>query len=162
MANVNKVIILGTMGRDPEVQYMSNGKAVVNISVATNRRWKNASGEQQEEVEWHRAVAYERTAEVIGEYVSKGDQLYFEGRLKTRKWQDKEGRDQYTTEIVIDTLQLIGGKKSGGDGGQRGGEGEFDRPAGGQRQQRPAQGQQRQQSKPAGGFADMDDDIPFN
>jgi single-strand DNA-binding protein len=154
MASVNNVIVLGNLGRDPEVRYTPNGTAVANISIATTRSWKNRdSGERQEETEWHNVVFYDRLAEVAGEYLRKGSPVYVEGRLKTRKWQDKDGNDKYTTEIVCESMQLLGGR--GGDDG-------------GQRQQSRAQGQpqQRQQrgngaAPSATGFDDMDDDIPF-
>jgi single-strand DNA-binding protein len=118
MASVNKVILIGNLGRDPEVRYTPSGAAVCNVSVATTRNWKSKDGgERQEETEWHRVVFYDRLAEIAGEYLRKGRPVYVEGRLKTRKWQDKEGRDQYTTEIVADQMQLLGGRESGGGGG---------------------------------------------
>ena len=149
MASVNKVIVLGNVGRDPELRYMQNGKAVCNISVATSRNWKDGNGEKQEETEWHRIVFYDRLAEIAGEYLKKGKPVYVEGRLKTRKWQDKEGKDQYTTEIIAESMQLLGGRDGDSGGGNGGG------------QQNSGQGQQRQQQKSSGGFSDMDDDIPF-
>ena len=156
MASVNKVIVLGNLGRDPEVRYTPNGAAVCNMRIATTRSWKNKeSGEKQEETEWHSIVLYDRLAEVAGEYLAKGRAVYVEGRLKTRKWQDKEGNDRYTTEIVGESLQLLGGKRDD--------EGESERPAA---RQAPAPApatrqQQRQQPKTNTGFDDMDDDIPF-
>lgn len=116
MASVNKVIILGNLGRDPELKHSPSGMAVVNISIATSRRYKK-EGEPVEETEWHRVVAYDKLAEVIGKYCTKGKPVYIEGRLKTRKWQDKEGKDQYTTEIVVEQLQLLGGRDEGSSGG---------------------------------------------
>lgn len=114
MASVNKVILLGNVGRDPEMRYTPSGMAVCNISVATSRRWKSKdSQESQEETEWHRVVFYDRLAEVAGEYLKKGRPTYIEGRLKTRKWQDKDGKDVYTTEIVAEQLQLLGGRDEG-------------------------------------------------
>jgi single-strand DNA-binding protein len=122
MASVNKVILIGNLGRDPEVRYTPSGAAVCNVSVATTRNWKNRdSGDRQEETEWHRVVFYDRLAEIAGEYLRKGRPVYVEGRLKTRKWQDKEGRDQYTTEIVAEQMQLLGGREGGGGGGGMGG-----------------------------------------
>ncbi len=112
MASVNKVIILGNLGRDPEVRYSPDGSAICNVSVATTSTWKDkASGEKREETEWHRIVFYHRLAEIAGEYLKKGGQVYIEGRLKTRKWQDKEtGAERYSTEIVADSMQMLGGR----------------------------------------------------
>ena len=161
MASINKVILIGNLGRDPEVRYTPSGAAVCNLRLATTRNWKNRdSGEKMEETEWHSVVLYDRQAEVAGEYLKKGRPVYIEGRLKTRKWQDKEGQDRYTTEIVADTMQLLGGREGmgGGDDGGRGGD-EGERPA------RPAQRSAPRSApaaqKPATGFDDMDDDIPF-
>ena len=117
MASVNKVIIIGNLGRDPEVRYTPSGAAVCNVSVATTRNWKNReSGEKQEETEWHRVVFYDRLAEIAGEYLKKGRPVYVEGRLKTRKWQDKEGKDNYTTEIVAEQMQMLGSREGMGGG----------------------------------------------
>ncbi len=152
MASVNKVILVGNLGRDPEVRYSGEGTAVCNLSLATTSSWKDkTSGEKREETEWHRVVMYSRLAEIAGEYLAKGRSVYIEGRLKTRKWQDKDtGADRYATEIVADQMQMLGGK---GD--------EVDR----EPSQRPArqsqQRQQPQQQQPASSLADMDDDIPF-
>lgn len=111
MASVNKVILLGNLGRDPEVRYGTNGKAVCNLRIATTRNWKNKdSGERQEETEWSAVVLYERLAEIAGEYLKKGKSVYIEGRLKTRKWTDKEGVEKYVTEIIGDSMQLMGGR----------------------------------------------------
>ncbi|MDP4299772.1 single-stranded DNA-binding protein [Leptothrix discophora] len=121
MASVNKVILIGNLGRDPEVRYTPNGAAVCNVSVATTRNWKSKDGDRQEETEWHRVVFYDRLAEIAGEYLRKGRPVYVEGRLKTRKWQDKEGKDVYTTEIIADQMQLLGGREGGGGGGGMGG-----------------------------------------
>lgn len=150
-ASVNKVIIVGNLGRDPEVKYSPDGTAICNISVATSRKWKDkGSGETKEETEWHRCVAYGKTAEVIGEYLAKGRSIYIEGRLKTRKWQDKDtGADRYATEIIIDQMQMLGGR-DGGDG-REGNNG-----SGRAAQQRPAA-----QAPKRPTAADMDDDIPF-
>jgi single-strand DNA-binding protein len=164
MASVNKVILIGNLGRDPEVRYTPSGSAVCNISLATTRNWKSRdSGERQEETEWHRVVFYDRLAEIAGEYLKKGRPVFVEGRLKTRKWQDKEGKDQYTTEIIADQMQLLGGRDGGGDdaGHSRSdaGEGEAPRRAA---PQRPASSPAaRPAPKSATGFDDMDDDIPF-
>ena len=155
MASVNKVIIIGNLGRDPEVRYTPSGAAVCNVSVATTRNWKNReSGEKQEETEWHRVVFYDRLAEIAGEYLKKGRPVYVEGRLKTRKWQDKEGKDNYTTEIIADQMQLLGSREGmGSGGGEDHGEGRS-APAPRPPASKPA-------AKSATGFDDMDDDIPF-
>ncbi len=111
MASVNKVILIGNLGKDPEVRYTPSGAAVCNLRLATTRQWKNRdSGERQEETEWHSVVLYDRQAEIAGEYLKKGRPVYIEGRLKTRKWQDKDGNDRYTTEVVAETMQLLGGR----------------------------------------------------
>jgi single-strand DNA-binding protein len=157
MASVNKVILVGNLGRDPEVRYSPDGAAICNVSIATTSNWKDKnSGERREETEWHRVVFYNRLAEIAGEYLRKGRPVYVEGRLKTRKWQNKEGVDQYTTEIVADQMQMLGGR-DGADGGSMGGGEGAPRPAARAPQaQRPA-------APAAGGanLADMDDDIPF-
>lgn len=162
MASVNKVILVGNLGRDPEVRYSPNGAAICNVSIATTSQWKDkASGERREETEWHRVVFYNRLAEIAGEYLKKGRSVYVEGRLKTRKWQDKEtGADRYSTEIVADQMQMLGGREGGGEmgGGDSGG---FSQPparrAPQQQQPRPA----APAAAPASNLADMDDDIPF-
>lgn len=164
MASVNKVIILGNLGRDPEVRYTPNGAAVCNLRIATTRNWKSRdSGERQEETEWHSVVLYDRQAEIAGEYLKKGRPVYIEGRLKTRKWQDKEGQDRYTTEIVADSMQLLGGRDGGGGGSGGDDEGysreaPAPRAAPAPRREAPAP---RPAPKSSTGFDDMDDDIPF-
>lgn len=111
---VNKAIILGSLGQDPEVRYTGSGVAVTTISIATNEQWKDKNtGETQERTEWHRVVFFSRLAEIVGEYLRKGSQVYIEGRIQTRKWQDKEGNDRYTTEIVANEMQMLGSKSSG-------------------------------------------------
>ena len=167
MASVNKVIVLGNLGRDPELRYTPSGAAVCNVSIATTRNWKSKdSGERQEETEWHRVVFYDRLAEIAGEYLKKGRPVYVEGRLKTRKWQDKDGRDNYTTEVIAEQMQLLGGREDGGGGGggyARGGGDDYGHEAPAERQaapQRPA-ARPAPAPKPASGFDDMDDDIPF-
>jgi len=128
MASVNKVILIGNLGRDPELRYNPSGVAFCTISLATTRNWKNReSGERQEETEWHRVIFNDKLAEIVGEYCKKGRPIYVEGRLKTRKWQDKEGRDTYTTEIVADQMQLLGGRDGGDEGGGGGGGGGYAR-----------------------------------
>ena len=158
MASVNKVIIVGNLGRDPETRYLPSGEAVTNISVATTDKWKDkASGEQKEQTEWHRVSFFGRLAEIAGEYLKKGSQVYVEGSLRTRKWQDKEGKDRYTTEIRGDVMQMLGSRAGAGEG--RGGSGD---PRGepapkGEAGAKPAAAAK----KPAGKFDDMEDDIPF-
>src|SRR5229473_6400858 len=116
MASVNKVILVGNLGRDPETRYAPEGGAITNISVATTDTWKDkTSGEKQERTEWHRVVFFSRLAEIAGEYLKKGSQVYVEGRLRTRKWQDKEGHDRYTTEIVADSMQMLGSRAGSGE-----------------------------------------------
>ena len=117
MASVNKVILVGNLGRDPETRYTTGGDAVTNIRLATTDTWKDKNGEKQEKTEWHSIVFYGRQAEIAAEYLKKGRQIYVEGRLQTRKWQDKEGQDRYTTEIVADRMQMLGNREGGGGGG---------------------------------------------
>jgi single-strand DNA-binding protein len=172
MASVNKVIIVGNLGKDPEVRYMPSGDAVANIAVATTDKWKDkATGEAREQTEWHRISFFGKLAEIAGQYLVKGSQVYIEGKLQTRKYTDKDGVEKFATEIKADTLQMLGSRGQGGAGGD-GGSAPRQQPARQQdsgygapqqRQQRPqAQGQApRQQAPAAGGFDDMDDDIPF-
>ncbi len=146
---VNKVILVGNLGQDPEVRYMPNGNAVANISVATSETWKDKNtGDNQERTEWHRVVLFRRLAEVAGEYLKKGAKVYIEGKLQTRKWQDQSGNDRYTTEVVADQMQMLDSRGSGGGGGDTG----YD-----QSQQSSSQPAQAPAMDP-GGF---DDDIPF-
>lgn len=175
MASVNKVILIGNLGRDPEVRYTTNGAAVCSLRLATTRNWKHRdSGERQEETEWHSVVLYDRQAEIAGEYLKKGRPVYIEGRLKTRKWQDKDGNDRYTTEIVAETMQLLGGREGGGMGGGMdeggggygresegggGGAGGGSRPAPAPRASAPRPAPR--QSAGSANLGDMDDDIPF-
>ncbi|MFJ0644152.1 single-stranded DNA-binding protein, partial [Bordetella bronchiseptica] len=162
MASVNKVILVGNLGRDPEVRYSPDGAAICNVSIATTSQWKDkASGERREETEWHRVVMYNRLAEIAGEYLKKGRSVYIEGRLKTRKWQDKDtGADRYSTEIVADQMQMLGGRDSGGDSGGGYGGGYDDAP----RQQRaPAQRPPRIQQDPAAGaYKSAPRELPIN
>jgi single-strand DNA-binding protein len=161
MASINKVILVGNLGRDPETRYMPDGGAVTNVSIATTDSWKDkTSGEKKEATEWHRVVFFNRLAEIAGEYLKKGSQVYVEGRLRTRKWQDKEGQDKYTTEIVCDTMQMLGGRQGMGEGGGKGGDrGDPSEARGGP----PSEGRAAPAGakKPAGKFDDMEDDIPF-
>ena len=172
MASINKVILIGNLGRDPEVRYTPNGAAVCNVSLATTRNWKDKnSGDRVEETEWHRVVFYDRLAEIAGEYLKKGSPCYVEGRLKTRKWQDKDGKDNYTTEIVAEQMQLLGGREArGGSGGgyggsAQGGDDGFSQEAPSRPAARPAPASRPSAPAPAPksstGFDDMDDDIPF-
>src|SRR5687768_3538613 len=117
MASVNKVILIGNLGKDPETRYMPNGDAVTNITLATTETWKDKNGEKQEKTEWHRVVFYDKLAEIAGEYLKKGRSVYVEGRLKTRKWQDKDGVEKYTTEIVATDMQMLGSREGMGGGG---------------------------------------------
>lgn len=142
MASVNKVILIGNLGKDPELRYMPDGNAVANFSIATTERWKDKNGDKQEKTEWHNIVAYRKLAEICGEYLEKGSPVYIEGRLQTRKWQDKEGNNRYTTEIVADRMQMLGGKRDGGN--SRSTERAPDTTGGSD-----------------GGIDDMDEDIPF-
>ena len=113
---VNKVILVGNLGNDPEVRYMPNGNAVANLSLATSESWKDQQGQQQERTEWHRLTMYRRLAEIAGEYLKKGSQIYIEGKLQTRKWTDNNGQDKYTTEIIVDQMQMLGGGSGGSQG----------------------------------------------
>lgn len=143
MAGINKAIIVGNLGRDPEVRYFQDGTAVANFTIATSRQWKDKnSGEKKEQTEWHRIVAFRRLAEICGEYLHKGKQVYIEGRLQTREWEDKDGNRRWTTEIVADTMQMLGPK--GGDSS-----------SGGDYYKAPGGGE----APPADN--DLDDDIPF-
>jgi single-strand DNA-binding protein len=192
MASVNKVIIIGNLGRDPELRYNPSGVAFCTISLATTRSWKNReSGEKQEETEWHRVVFNDKLAEIVGQYCKKGRPLYVEGRLRTRKWTDKEGKEVYTTEIIANEMQLLGGRDGGDEGGGGGGYGggqargagggggyggggggggdEYGEPAArapaarapAPRAPAPAPRAAAPAPRSATGFDDMDDDIPF-
>ncbi|WP_448168527.1 single-stranded DNA-binding protein [Burkholderia ambifaria] len=185
MASVNKVILVGNLGADPEVRYLPSGDAVANIRLATTDRYKDkASGDFKEMTEWHRVAFFGRLAEIVSEYLKKGSSVYIEGRIRTRKWQGQDGQDRYSTEIVADQMQMLGGRGGaggggggsdeggygggyggGGGGGGRGGE-QMERGGGGRAGGAPrggaAGGGQSRPSAPAGGgFDEMDDDIPF-
>ena len=149
MASVNKVIIIGNLGKDPEMRYLPDGTAVANISVATTESWKDkTSGEKKELTEWHRIVFFGKLAEIVGEYLKKGSQVYVEGKLETKKWQDKEtGKDRYATQIRADQMRMLGGKPTNDSGQQR------EEP-----RREPAK---QPEKKPAGRFDDLEDDIPF-
>ncbi len=162
---VNKVILVGTLGRDPETKYMPSGGAITNVSIATSEQWKDkTSGERQERTEWHRVVFYSKLAEIAGQYLRKGQQVYVEGRLQTRKWQGQDGQDRYTTEIIADVMQMLGGRAEGGSTGV------FNAPppsaqsgASNSGGTRPSSPPANTHSAPATGnsFEDFDDDIPF-
>jgi single-strand DNA-binding protein len=188
---VNKVILVGNLGNDPEVRYMPNGNAVANLSLATSESWKDQQGQVQERTEWHRLTMYRRLAEIAGEYLKKGSQIYVEGKLQTRKWQDQQGQDRYTTEIIVDQMQMLGGRGAEGGGGnggyqrqqnnqgggynqnqggyqqqggqQQGGQGGYNQNQGGGFNQAPQGGNQSQPKTPpmAEPDFDFDDDIPF-
>ncbi len=172
MASVNKVILLGNLGRDPETRYTTGGDAVCNLNIATSEQWKDKSGEKQERTEWHRVVLFGRQAEIAGEYLKKGRSVYIEGRLQTRKYTDKDGVEKYSTEVVGDRMQLIGGAREGGGDADFSGGGDATRGGGSRRDDDG--GARREGSgggaKPAGGAGgggakknvdDFDDDIPF-
>ena len=152
MASVNKVMLIGNLGADPETRYLPSGDAVTNIRIATTDTWKDKSGEKQEHTEWHRIAFFGKLAEIAGEYLKKGSQVYVEGRIRTRKWQDKEGQDKYSTEIVADRMQLLGSRGGGSESAAREPRAAAAEASGG----KPA-------AKKGGGasFEDMDDDIPF-
>jgi len=155
---INKVILIGNLGKDPETRYMPSGGAVTNVTLATSESWKDKqTGQQQERTEWHRVVFFNRLAEIAGEYLKKGSKVYIEGSLRTRKWQDQSGQDKYTTEIVASEMQMLD-SKGGGMGGTFPDESGYSAPA----QSAPSamQSAQPQAAAPAG-MDDFDDDIPF-
>lgn len=175
---INKVILVGNLGRDPEIRYTPSGAAVANVTIATSDQWKDKqTGENQERTEWHRVVFFNRLAEIVGEYLKKGSQIYVEGRLQTRKWQDQSGQDRYTTEIVANEMQMLGSRGGGGGdyaasaggfaggaaAGASAGSGQFGgetAPAPGG--QAPAgQGGGQDQAAAPSAYDDFDDDIPF-
>lgn len=188
---VNKVILVGNIGQDPEVRYMPNGNAVANLTLATSESWKDQQGQLQERTEWHKLTMYRRLAEIAGEYLRKGSQIYVEGKLQTRKWQDQQGQDRYTTEIIVDQMQMLGGRGNQQEGGFQGqprqqpaaqsNQGGYNQPqqgnqyGGGQGGYQGGQqggGQQGGYNQPQGGAQnkpqpmaepdiDFDDDIPF-
>src|SRR5487761_2717373 len=145
MASVNKAILVGNLGKDPEVRYLPEGGAVCNFSIATTETWKDKAGEKQEKTEWHRISMFGKLAEIAGEYLKKGSSVYVEGRIQTRKWQDKDGADKYTTEIVADRMQMLGGRSGGGTSGGS------EAPASG--------GSSAPSGKPPAKFEDFADDI---
>ena len=162
MASVNKVILVGNLGRDPEVRSFPSGDRVANVTIATTDKWRDkATSEMREATEWHRIVFNGRLAEIVEQYLKKGAQIYVEGSLRTRKWTDKDGVEKYTTEIRADQMQMLGGRQGmGGPSGEdEGGGGSYSRPAPASRPQ--AQAPKAAPAKVSSGFDDMDDDIPF-
>ena len=156
MASVNKVILIGNLGRDPETRYMPDGGAITNISIATTENWKDKNGDKQEKTEWHRVAFFGKLAEIAGEYLKKGSQVYVEGQLRTRKYQDKEtGKDRYSTEIRADRMQMLGSRAGAGAPSDDSGADSAPRSSGAGK---PAAATAK---KPAGKFDDMEDDIPF-
>ena len=148
MASINKVILVGNLGRDPEVRFLPSGEAVANVALATSSKYKNKAGELVEETEWHRVTFFGKLAEIVGEYLKKGRSIYIEGRLKTRKYTDKDGAEKYATDIIANEMQMLGGREGGEDQPR-------------QQAPRSAAPAPRQAVKPSSGFEDMDDDIPF-
>lgn len=138
MASVNKVILIGNLGKDPETRYLSNGDAVTNITLATTDTWKGKDGEKNEKTEWHRVTFYRKLAEIVGEFLKKGSPVYIEGRLETRKWTDKDGVERYTTEIIANEMKMLGSKQGNSE-----------------------QSERTKTETQSGGFDDMSDDIPF-
>ena len=162
MASVNKVIILGNLGRDPEIRYMPSGDAMATISVATTDSWKDkSSGEKKENTEWHRVTFFGKLAEIAAQYLKKGSSVYIEGSLRTRKYTDKDGVEKYATDIRADTMQMLGGRSGGSAGSDDGYDQSMPSSAPAPRQSAPAPARAAQQSRPAPNFSDMDDDIPF-
>ena len=160
MASVNKVILIGNLGRDPEMRTFPDGGSLCNVTLATTRSWKDKnSGERVEETEWHRIVFRDRLAEIAGEYLKKGKQVYIEGRLKTRKYTDKDGVEKYTTEVIASDMTMLGSREGMGGGDEGGGGGGYSRPAA--RPSAPSTAAAKPAAKSSTGFDDMDDDIPF-
>ncbi len=150
MASVNKVILVGNLGADPETRYLPSGDGITNIRMATTSQWKDkTSGDRKEETEWHRVAFFGKLAEIAGQYLKKGSQVYIEGRLRTRKWQDKEGNDRYSTEIVADVMQMLGSRQGMGE------------PAPTRESAPPQAAGEPNHKQAASGFGDLDDDIPF-
>lgn len=156
--SVNKVILVGRLGKDPETRYMTNGEAVANATLATSENWKDKSGEKQEKTEWHNLVFYRRLAEIAGEYLKKGSQIYVEGRIQSRKYQTKEGQERYITEIIVNEMQMLGGK-SGGSGSFEVVEDQSSAPSRSAPSARPAAASAAPAAK--SNFDNFDDDIPF-
>jgi single-strand DNA-binding protein len=165
MASVNRVILIGNLGRDPEMRYMPSGDAVANFSIATTEKWKDKNGEMQEQTEWHRIAFFGRQAEICGEYLRKGSSVYVEGRLQTRKWTDKDGNERYTTEVRGDRMQMLGARGGGAGGGREMPDTESGPPpeSAAPAAKRPAATATAGAggAKKSTGFDDLDDDIPF-
>jgi single-strand DNA-binding protein len=166
MASVNKVILVGNLGRDPEIRYLPSGEQVANVTIATSSKYKNKTGEMVEETEWHRVTFFGKLAEIVGQYLKKGRSVYVEGRIKTRKYTDKDGVEKYATDIIANEMQMLGSREGAGE--PSGEEGGYDnaarRPAAPPRVAAPAAAPAPRQApapRPASGFDDMDDDIPF-
>lgn len=155
MASVNKAILIGNLGKDPEVRYMPNGEAVASVTLATTDKWKDKQGQPQEKTEWHNLSFFGRQAEIVGEYLRKGSPIYVEGRISTDKWQDKEGKDRYTTKIIVQQMQMLGSKSGGGSSFEV-----VDKPAATSSAGEPAASKPAP-AKSSGGFDNFDDDIPF-
>jgi single-strand DNA-binding protein len=155
MASLNKVILIGNLGADPETRYLPSGEAVTNVRIATTDNWKDKNGEKQERTEWHRITFYRRLAEIAGEYLKKGSQIYVEGRIETRKWQDKDGNDRYSTEIIASEMKMLGSRSGAGEPVDR----ESSRE--GAREPAPARSQGGSAGKKPAAVDDFDDDIPF-
>ena len=159
---INKVILVGNLGADPDTRYMPSGKAVTNIRIATSDSWKDkTTGDQQERTEWHTVVLFDKLGEIAAEYLRKGSQVYIEGALRTRKWQDKEGKDRYSTEIVARDMQMLGGRGGAGGGGSGGGGGERSGGSESRGGSRSAPADDRASAAPVSDEGDFDDDIPF-
>ena len=162
---INKVILVGNLGQDPEVRYSASGSAVATLNIATSEQWTDKqSGQKQERTEWHRVVMFNRLGEIAGEYLKKGSQVYIEGKLQTRKWQDQNGQDRYTTEIVANEMQMLGGRGGSADfgGGSNPGAAQGGQQGGGRQQAPAAAGNApQQQTSPNDNFGGFDDDIPF-
>ena len=152
MASVNKVILIGNLGKDPETRYMPNGDAVTNITVATTETWKDKNGEKQEKTEWHRVTFYRKLAEIAGEYLKKGRSVYVEGRLETRKWTDKSGVERYTTDVIATDMKMLGSKPGGTS---------YEAPDRDEGGFAPSTSSSKAPARSSTGFDDMDDDIPF-
>ena len=155
MASVNKVILIGNLGKDPDIRYMPGGDAVANITLATSETWKDKTGAKQEKTEWHRVTFYRKLAEIVGEYLKKGSSVYVEGRLETRKWTDKTGTDRYTTEIIANEMRMLGSKSGSSNSEGENKNNETSSP------KDSAANNNNAASTPNSGFGDMDDDIPF-
>jgi single-strand DNA-binding protein len=159
---INKVILVGNLGADPETRYMPSGKAVTNIRIATSEGWKDKqTGDQQERTEWHAIVLYDKLGEISAEYLRKGSQVYIEGSLRTRKWQDKEGKDRYTTEIIAREMQMLGGRGGAGGGGSASGGGGMGSSGGGESRPSRSAPPTEERAPPMADEGSFDDDIPF-